>query len=214
MFSVVSWAIFLSKNSILKKAEKESEAFYKNFKNSGDLDIAYKDAKNYDLGFLPSIYVAGYDELNSLCKLKLEASTDSMTNIQRAMIAKKTILLKKLGKKVSFLATVGSSSPFIGLLGTVWGIMNSFRGLSVSHNNTLSAVAPGIAEALIATAIGLFAAIPAVIFYNHINNRLDKIEQNIDAFTYEFINMAYKIFVQPENNGKGDKNLDGTRKGV
>ena len=214
VFSVLSWAIFLSRYFLLKKSEKESETFYNKFKAASDLDVAYSDSKTYELGFLPSIYAAGYDELKSLCKAKLDTNPNSLENVQRAMAGKRDIILNTLGLKVTFLATIGASSPFVGLLGTVWGIINSFRGLAINHNNTLSAVAPGIAEALVTTAVGLVTAIPAVIFYNHINNKIDRIEQRSNAFIYEFVNISYKIFVQPETPSKGEKKSNGAKKSL
>ena len=129
------------------------------------------------------------------------------------MEAKKEDITKDLGSKVTFLATVGASSPFIGLLGTVWGIINAFRGLAIQQNNTLSAVAPGIAEALITTAIGLVTAIPAVIFYNHISHKIEKIDQKSSSFILEFVNITYRTFLQPERAAtKGDKKANGPKK--
>lgn len=213
MFSIVSWAVFLSRYFLLKKSEKESEAFYARFKKNVDLDMTYADSKHYEVGFLPSIYAAGYDELKSLHSVKLSNTPDSLENVQRAMAARRDILTNTLGQKVTFLASIGSSSPFIGLLGTVWGIINSFRGLAINHNNTLSAVAPGIAEALVTTAVGLLTAIPAVIFYNHINHKVEKIEQRCNSFIYEFVNISYKVFMQPEPT-KGDKRANGPKKSL
>jgi len=214
VFSVFSWAIFLSRYFLIKKAEKESETFYSKFKSANDLDVAYADSKRYEVGFLPSIYSAGYDELKSLCNIKLGNKPESLENIQRAMAAKRDILISTFTSRVTSLATVGSASPFIGLLGTVWGIINSFRGLAINHNNTLSAVAPGIAEALVTTAVGLVTAIPAVIFYNHITRKIEKIEQRSNAFIYEFVNISYKVFMQPESTGKGEKKSNGSKKSI
>jgi biopolymer transport protein TolQ len=214
VFSVISWAIFLSRYFMIKKAEQESETFYSKFKSANDLDVAYTDSKRYELGFLPSLYSAGYEELKSLCNIKLGNTPESLENIQRAMMARRDILINVFSSKITSLAAVGSSSPFIGLLGTVWGIINAFRGLAVNHNNTLSAVAPGIAEALITTAVGLLTAIPAVIFYNHISRKIEKIEQRSNSFIYEFINISYKVFMQPESTGKGDKKSNGSKKSI
>jgi len=211
-FSVISWAIFLSKYFFLKKAEKESEEFYNKFMSDGDMDHAYADAKNYPNGYLPLIYIAGYDELKKLCKNVLEK--ESTESIERAMLAKTDNITGALNVKVPFLATVGSSSPFIGLLGTVWGIINAFRGLAIQQNNTISAVAPGIAEALITTAVGLLTAIPAVIFYNHIANKIDKIQQRSGSFIFEFVNITYRVFLQPEKTSKGEKKVNANKKNL
>jgi len=214
VFSVISWAVFLSRYFLIKKAEKESEIFYGNFKTANDLDVAYTDSKRYEVGYLPSIYSAGYNELKSLCDVKLGNTPESLENIQRAMMAKRDLLTNAFSSKITSLATVGSASPFIGLLGTVWGIINSFRGLAVNHNNTLSAVAPGIAEALVTTAVGLLTAIPAVIFYNHISRKIEQIEQRSNSFIYEFTNISYKVFMQPESMGKGEKRSNGSKKNI
>ncbi len=215
VFSVLSWAVFLSRYFLIKRAEKESEAFYSKFKSANDLDLAYADSKKYEVGFLPSIYSAGYDELKSLCNIKLGSTPESLENIQRAMMARRDILTNTFSSKVTALATIGSSSPFIGLLGTVWGIINSFRGLAVNHNNSLSAVAPGIAEALVATAVGLLTAIPAVMFYNHISRKIEQIEQRSNSFIFEFVNISYKVFMQPEStSSKGEKRSNGSKKNI
>ena len=210
-FSVVSWAVFLSKFFYIKKINKESDEFYKRFVNSKDMDQSYTEAKVYPDGFIPALYTAGYDELQALANNVLEK--ESLENVLRAMEAKKENITKDLGSKVTFMATVGASSPFIGLLGTVWGIINAFRGLAIQQNNTLSAVAPGIAEALITTAIGLVTAIPAVIFYNHISHKIEKIDQKSSSFILEFVNITYRTFLQPERAAtKGDKKANGPKK--
>jgi len=212
VFSILSWAIFLSRYFFLKKSEKESETFYNKFKDGNDLDLAYRDAKNYETGFLPSIYLAGYEELKSLCNVKLGNTPDCIENVQRAMTARRDLITNSMGTRITTIASIGSASPFIGLLGTVWGIINSFRGLAINHNNTLSAVAPGIAEALVTTAVGLLTAIPAVMFYNHIVHKIEKVEQRSNSFIYEFVNISYKVFMQPA--GKGDKRANGPKKSL
>ncbi|MCX6112626.1 MAG: protein TolQ [Proteobacteria bacterium] len=213
-FSVVSWAVFLSKYFYIKKINQESDEFYNKFLKTKDMDQAFTDAQSYPEGFIPALYSAGYNELKELCNNVLEK--ESLENVQRSMEAKKEEILKDLGSKVTFLATVGASSPFIGLLGTVWGIINAFRGLAIQQNNTLSAVAPGIAEALITTAVGLLTAIPAVIFYNHISHKLEKIEQRSNSFMLEFVNITYKTFLQPERAAaaKGDKKNNANKKNI
>jgi len=213
-FSVVSWAIFLSKYFYIKRINQESDEFYEKFIKIKDMDQSFTDAKAHPEGFIPALYVAGYNELKELCNNVLEK--ESLENVQRAMESKKEDLLKELGAKVTFIATVGASSPFIGLLGTVWGIINAFRGLAIQQNNTLSAVAPGIAEALITTAIGLLTAIPAVIFYNQISHKIEKIEQRSNSFMLEFTNITYRTFLQPESpsTSKGDKKANANKKNI
>ncbi|MBN1114653.1 MAG: protein TolQ [Oligoflexia bacterium] len=209
LFSVLSWAVFFSKFLMLRKTEAESEKFREKFHKNRDMDKAYLDAQYHAKGYLCNLYIAGYRELKELCDNVLEQ--ESLSNVQRAMMAERDRLISSINDKISFLATVGSSSPFIGLFGTVWGIMNAFRGLAIQKSATLSVVAPGIAEALIATAIGLFAAIPAVIFYNSLTKKIERIEQYSNSFIYEFMNITYRTFLQPELKipevpGAGKKN--------
>ena len=215
VFSVVSWAIFLSKFFYIKKTLSESRDFYKNFVTGRDMDNSYLEAKSHPDGVLPSIYVAGYNELKDLCKNVLEK--ESTENIQRAMVGKKEEEINKLNSKISVLATISASSPFLGLLGTVWGLMNSFRGLMIEQQNTLSAVAPGISGALVTTAMGLFVAIPSVIFYNDISRKIGKIDLNATIFIMEFINITYKTFLQPLKNSVEDvkgKKTNGNKKNI
>jgi biopolymer transport protein TolQ len=215
VFSVISWAVFFSKFSFLKKTQKESELFYSKFRTSRNMEDIYIEATRYNDAYLGLLYSAGYTEIKELTT-KASLEKDGIDNVERAMIAKRDNIVNALSMKISFLATVGSSTPFIGLLGTVWGIINSFRGLALQHNNTLSAVAPGIAEALIATAIGLLTAIPAVIFYNHITSKIEKIEQRSNSFINEFINMTYRSYIQNQQpqKVKGDKRSNGTKKDI
>jgi biopolymer transport protein TolQ len=198
IFSVVSWAIFFSKLFYIKKTLFESKNFYNNFITGRDMDSSYLEAKSHPDGVLPSIYVAGYNELKDLSNNAFEK--ESMENIQRSMIGKKDEEINKLDSKISVLATITTSSPFLGLLGTVWGLINAFRGLMIEQQNTLSAVAPGISDALVTTAMGLFVAIPSVIFYNHISRKIEKIDLNASVFIMEFMNITYKTFLQPIKN--------------
>lgn len=205
VFSVISWAIFFSKFSFLKKTQKESSDFYSSFRNSRNMEDISAEASRHSEGYLALLYSEGYNEIKELTR-NSSLEKDAIENVERAMNAKKDNIIGALNMKISFLATVGSSSPFIGLLGTVWGIVNAFRGLAIQHNNTLSAVAPGIAEALIATAIGLVTAIPAVIFYNHIVSKIEKVEQRSNSFINEFVNMTYRTYLQaPAQKGKSEK---------
>ena len=194
-FSVVSWAIFFSKVFYIKRTLSESKTFYNNFVNGRDMDSSYIEAKAHADGVIPSIYVAGYNELKDLSNNVFEK--DCMDNIKRSMVGRKDDEINKLNSKISALATIGASSPFLGLLGTVWGLINAFRGLMIEQQNTLAAVAPGISDALVTTAMGLFVAIPAVIFYNHISRKIEKIDLNASTFIMEFINITYKTFLQP-----------------
>jgi len=150
------------------------------------------------------VFRAGYQELLQLTRAKRQAvgaesgfSTDlgGVENVTRAMKRQSNIELTKLEQGIPFLATTGSTSPFIGLFGTVWGIMTAFIGLSAAHTSNIQAVAPGIAEALITTAVGLVAAIPAQMFYNFLTNRVRVLAVEMDNFISEFLNIAERHFL-------------------
>jgi biopolymer transport protein TolQ len=205
-FSIMAWSIFFWKYFLFFYNEKESEKFYKKFIEDRDLDRSFKEAKSSKNVFIPFLYLAGFTELEQLHQNELE--TESLKNVERAMTNAREKAVQTLNRKLNFLATVASSAPFIGLFGTVWGIMNAFRGLATQKTATLNVVAPGIAEALIATAIGLFAAIPSVMAYNYLSGRLERISQRCDEFTYEFINIVYRLFIQPEAVKTDDGNKE------
>jgi biopolymer transport protein TolQ len=150
------------------------------------------------------VFRAGYQELLQLTRAKRQAvgaetgfSTDlgGVDNVARAMKRQQNVELTKLEQGVSFLATTGSTCPFIGLFGTVWGIMTAFISLSAAHSSNIQAVAPGIAEALVATAIGLAAAIPAMVFYNYLTSKIHVLATEIDNFISEFLNIAERHFL-------------------
>ncbi|HHJ13218.1 MAG TPA: protein TolQ [Gammaproteobacteria bacterium] len=186
--SVISWAMIFRKRSMLNQARAEADAFEEHFWSGGDLATLYhqfsgrKDA----LRGMPSIFVAGFKEFT---RLRQQGVADPMAVVEGAQRCMRVALSREMDEletHLSFLATVGSTSPYVGLFGTVWGIMNAFRGLANVHQATLSMVAPGIAEALIATAMGLFAAIPAVIAYNRYSNDVERLETRYDNFLEEF----------------------------
>jgi len=183
-FSVVSWAIILMKRRQIRRAERESDRFIDIFwdaKNLTAINTASLDLKESPVA---QVFRAGYQELVRLTRAKRQAasgedmSTDlgGIENVERAMKRAATQEITKLERSLTFLATTASAAPFVGLFGTVWGIMNAFRGLSVTQSSSIQAVAPGISEALIATALGLIVAIVALIFYNYFQTRLDRIE--------------------------------------
>lgn len=185
--SLSSWTLIFIKRSQLKKAEKRLEIFEDRFWSGISLNKLYGDLANRtDRDGMSAIFFNGYHEyarLNKGATPRLLPVTDTA---QRAMRVAETREIDKLDQNLSFLATVGSTSPYIGLFGTVWGIMNSFISLSEMKQATLAVVAPGIAEALIATAIGLFAAIPAVIAYNRFSDKVDRIAVRYENFREEF----------------------------
>jgi len=203
-FSVVSWAIIFTKSRQIRRAERESERFIDIFwdaKNLSAINAASLDLKESPVA---QVFRAGYQELVRLTRAKRQAagsdelSTDlgGVENVERAMKRAATQEITKLERSLTVLATTASAAPFVGLFGTVWGIMNAFRGLSVTQSSSIQAVAPGISEALIATAIGLAAAIPAVIAYNHFAGQVRVLSAEMDNFASEFLNIAERHFLK------------------
>ncbi len=188
-----SWVIIVQRQRVLNAAKEHYDEFEDRFWSGMDLSLLYREISAEPSGFgVENIFTAGFREFSRL-RQQSNADPDAvMEGTQRAMRVATTRETELLDHHLSFLATVGSTSPYVGLFGTVWGIMNSFRGLANVHQATLATVAPGIAEALIATAIGLFAAIPAVIFYNRFNTRVDRIATNYETFSEEFINILHR----------------------
>ncbi len=185
--SLASWTLMLIKSGQLKKAQKKLDIFEDRFWSGISLNKLYGDLANRtDREGLASIFFNGYHEYARLNKGATPRQLPLTDTAHRAMRVAETREMDKLEQNLSFLATVGSTSPYIGLFGTVWGIMNSFISLSEMKQATLAVVAPGIAEALIATAIGLFAAIPAVIAYNRFSDKVDRIAVRYENFREEF----------------------------
>ena len=185
--SIASWTLMFIKRSQLRKSEKQLEKFEDRFWSGISLNKLYSDLANReDRNGMSAIFFNGYHEYARLNKGATPRILPVTDTAQRAMRVAETREMDKLEQNLSFLATVGSTSPYIGLFGTVWGIMNSFISLSEMKQATLAVVAPGIAEALIATAIGLFAAIPAVIAYNRFSDKVDRIAIRYENFREEF----------------------------
>ncbi len=198
--SLTSWTYIFSKMFAIKKARNQTEEFERNFWSGGNLVDLYAAATNSrrngrdTSGALERIFEAGmseYHKVKSASKAGLDAGA-MLDGARRAMRASYQREMDLLEAHLSFLASVGSVSPYIGLFGTVWGIMNSFRGLANVQQATLAAVAPGIAEALIATAIGLFAAIPAVLAYNRYSHDIDRLAIRFETFIEEFSNILQR----------------------
>jgi biopolymer transport protein TolQ len=191
--SLFSWYYIFLKVFTLRRAARQTAEFERQFWSGADLKDLYQRAVSArDAGSLERIFEAGFREFT---KHRREPGVDVaalMDSTRRAMRATYQREMDKLESSLSFLASVGSVSPYIGLLGTVWGIMNSFRGLANVGQATLSHVAPGIAEALIATAIGLFAAIPAVVAYNRFAGDVNQLAIRFDSFTEEFSNILQR----------------------
>ncbi|EER47631.1 colicin transport protein TolQ [Actinobacillus minor NM305] len=193
-FSVLSWAIIIQRSRTLTKANKDSLAFEDKFWSGEDLNRLHEGLENRRDGLNGSeqIFYVGFKEFSRLQNANPEAPEAIIQGTSRAMNLALNREVEGLESYIPFLGTVGSISPYIGLFGTVWGIMHSFMGLSAVKQATLQSVAPGIAEALIATAIGLFAAIPAVMAYNRLNLRVNKLEQNYANFIDEFTTILHR----------------------
>ncbi len=187
--SLISWTFIISKRKELKRAVRITEEFESQFWSGGDLSRLYTQltATETQAEGLEKIFIAGYKEFSRMHKIKGIQASEKVANAQRAMRIELAREMDKFDESLPFLATVGSTSPYVGLFGTVWGIMNSFRSLSMAKQATLAQVAPGIAEALIATAFGLFAAIPAVVAYNSFATRIDRLTGRYELFIDEFV---------------------------
>jgi biopolymer transport protein TolQ len=197
IFSVVSWAIIFLKFRYYKNIKKENESFGSEYMRSTKLSDVLPAAKKYNYSTTAEIFRVGYSELTKTTKPFKESTSgsdeiglSSLDNVERSLNNACSSEMTKLESALGFLATTGSASPFIGLFGTVWGIMDTFKGIGARGTATLAVVAPGISEALIATAAGLAAAIPAVIFYNYFLNRSKTMVQEMENFSAEFLNIV------------------------
>jgi biopolymer transport protein TolQ len=203
-FSMASWAIIFTKRRQVRRAERESERFIDIFWDAKNLTAINTASLDLKASPVAQVFRSGYQELVRITRAKREAapgddmSTDlgGVENVERAMKRAASQEITKLEKSLTFLATTASAAPFVGLFGTVWGIMNAFRGLSVTQSSSIQAVAPGISEALIATAIGLAAAIPAVMAYNYFADRVRVLGTEMENFASEFLNIAERHFLK------------------
>ncbi len=203
IFSVVSWAIIFLKYINYRNIKKENEEFSADYLKSSKLSEILPAAKKYKYSTTAEVFRVGYTELTALNKLSKESTPSgdeihlsSMDNVDRSLSRACNKEMTKLESALGFLATTGSASPFIGLFGTVWGIMDTFKGIGARGSATLAVVAPGISEALIATAAGLAAAIPAVIFYNYFLNQSKNMVQEMDNFAAEFLNIVERYLIR------------------
>lgn len=199
LMSIVSWYIIIYKWLYLRRAQSESELFLETFWQSKRLDEIYGTSEHLKRSPISQVFRAGYTELK---KVKggssggdtLHGQMGDIENVDRALRRAQTSETVHLSSLVPFLATTASAAPFIGLFGTVWGIMASFLNIAKEENADLLTVAPGIAEALIATAIGLVAAIPAVMAYNYFVTRISNLEADMDNFNNDFLNIVKRHF--------------------
>ncbi len=210
IFSIVSWAIILMKYFSIRKTRKENEEFLNTYMKSTKLSEILPEAKRVRNSTLAEVFRGGYAELVKINRAVrgTVAAKDApepvlpileiggIDNVERALNRACGTETTKLEASLGFLATTGSASPFIGLFGTVWGIMDTFKGIGARGSATLAVVAPGISEALIATAAGLAAAIPAVIFYNYYLNRIKGMTLEMDNFASELLNIIERFYVK------------------
>ncbi len=184
-FSIISWAIIAFKFGYLRKSLRESKVFLDYFFEVCNVDKVFTESENFRYGSLPRVFRSGYIEYRAIADKG--DIRQARARIARAVKREVNAENKRLSTLVPFLATVGNTAPFIGLFGTVWGIMNSFHTIGLTQSASLAAVAPGISEALIATAAGLAAAIPAVIAYNSFTQKISVIERDLEEFSPEFV---------------------------
>lgn len=186
--SVVSWSIIFTKRRLIKRTKNASDEFEAAFWSGGDLNTLYRSATRTKGGStgMASIFEGGFREFNRAVQAGGDSAEKIVEECRRAMRVAQMREVDRLEQSLATLATIGSTSPYVGLFGTVWGIMGAFMNLGNMESATLSAVAPPIAEALIATAMGLFAAIPAVIAYNRYADKVVRLEYRYDGFTEEF----------------------------
>ena len=184
--SVYSWALIFEKYRLFKRIEKSTNSFEEKFWKSKSAESFYNSLTNKDHDPMANVFQSAMDEL---IKTKSKSSSVQSTRVSRVIEISADKEIKLIEKHFTFLATVGSTAPFIGLFGTVWGIMNSFQSIAISRNTSLAIVAPGIAEALFATALGLLAAVPAVIAYNKFNSDSKRYIGRIENFSKRFISI-------------------------
>ena len=196
-FSVLSWAIIIHKIRSFRAARRESQEFLKIFRQSKKLSEIRMFCRSLKASPLPEVFLAGYREIDNQAVMGEnpgKARVRSLGAVQRSLQIASSTELTRLEQWLSWLATTGAVTPFVGLFGTVWGVMDAFHGLGTAGTASLRSVAPGISEALVTTAAGLFAAIPAVIAYNQFLQRLKEFGSLMDDFGLEFLNMTERHF--------------------
>jgi len=220
LFSLVSWAIIFVKFLMIRRARIDTEDFLELFWETRDLREIYETSE--ELGYSPvaRLFRAGYGEFIRLRRIQSPSDQKGggpspgavdaagsqrsvMDNLDRSLKRATIDQTNRLERAVSFLATTGNTTPFIGLFGTVWGIMESFRGIGLKGSANLAVVAPGISEALIATAAGLAAAIPAVVAFNYFSHKISELRAEMDIFTSDFLSTVQRQFVKIQRGGRG-----------
>lgn len=202
IMSVISWAIILQKYFFFKKVRETNASMEDAFLQDGSFEEIYNKARSNEQSSLSQVFIGGYNEMQKILKQRSDSEKGSikslkgLDNVERALRKASENELSLMENGLGFLATVGNSCPFIGLFGTVFGIMNSFNKIAMMGSASLNVVAPGIAEALLATGAGLFAAIPASIFYNNYLSYIRKFDLLFNNFTIDFLNIAKRNFFQ------------------
>ena len=205
VLSIVSWAIILHKAWAYSTASRHTRAFLDAFRKSSKFSEVQAVCTTIPNSPLVGVFQAGYAEINAQLRQANTSAANpgapaprptlkSLAAVDRALLRASAVEVNKLEKKVTFLATIASGAPFIGLFGTVWGILDAFQKISATGATNLSIIGPGISEALVATAAGLFAAIPAVFFYNHFTSTTKALASEMDDFSLEFLNIAERNF--------------------
>lgn len=191
--SLISWTFIFQRIVSIRRVKRSTQRFEKKFWTGVDLSLLYQELTRKEKACLGSerIFVDGFKELTRLRKLKMEPEL-TMTGVKRALSIAQDKEMLHLEHNLPLLATIGSVSPYVGLFGTVWGIMTSFQALGEVQQATIAMVAPGISEALIATAVGLFAAIPAVVAYNRFSNNVEELYQNMQLFQQELLQILFR----------------------
>jgi biopolymer transport protein TolQ len=215
IFSVISWTIIFMKFRLFRKAKQETASFLELFANSRDLKSLYAGCGDLEFSPVARLFRLGYAEFTRIRKIQASSGSDEsldveggaesfrpqqaiMDNLERSLKRGTIDQTNRLERAVSFLATTGNAAPFIGLFGTVWGIMESFRGIGLKGSANLAVVAPGISEALIATAAGLAAAIPAVVAFNSFTHSISALRAEMDIFTSDFLSMVDRQFFKKQ----------------
>jgi biopolymer transport protein TolQ len=192
LFSLFSWTIVFAKSSVLNKAQRSNRSFLRAFRKAPNLQAIAVASEQFRAAPLVAIFDFGYEELER--QVKQRGSMVNASSVERSLQLGISEEVTKLENNMNWLATVASVSPFIGLFGTVWGIIDAFQGLGNAGSASLRAVAPGISEALVTTAIGLAAAIPAAIFYNLFGTRIKELGTRMEDFAIEFQNLVERDF--------------------
>ena len=210
LFSIISWTIIFMKWRLLRRAKDETDFFLDLFWESTEFSALYDECDNLLFSPVAHLFRSGYSELKKISKIQAHPESKDrdlamqpvFDNVERTLKRTAIDQSNRMERALSFLATTGNTTPFIGLFGTVWGIMESFRGIGLKGSANLAVVAPGISEALIATAAGLGAAIPAVVAFNYFNQKVIGLRAEMDTFTSDFLSLVGRHFLRRQMGTK------------